>query len=144
MNHRKRQTSAVNKTTVGGNNIVNERLKSKKSEIGKSYDKYSTRWTRKRSREREMIQQLLVNGDIVKVRKRPIGAENKISLASNNVINKRVKSNKMSLRSTKSSMHLTVRIDIVNRPSIWAFFISSVIGPRHPPVALHADTLILV
>jgi hypothetical protein len=28
--------------------------------------------------------------------------------------------------------------DIVNRPSIRAIFISSVIGPRNPPVALHA------
>jgi hypothetical protein len=59
MNHRKRRTSAANKSAVGGNNVVNESLKSKKREIGKSYDKYSTRWTRKRSREeRETMQQM--------------------------------------------------------------------------------------
>jgi hypothetical protein len=52
MNHRKRRTSAANKTAIGGNNVIKESLKSKKSEIVKSYDKYSTRWTRKRSRER--------------------------------------------------------------------------------------------
>ena len=66
MNHRKRRTSAANKTAVGGINVVNESLKSKKSAIGKSYDKYSTRWTRKRSRERETMQQLLANVDTVR------------------------------------------------------------------------------
>ena len=79
---RKRRTSATNNTAVGCNNVVNESLKSKKSAIGKSYDKYSTRWTRKRSRERETMQQLLANGDSVKVRKRPIGAENKLAQLS--------------------------------------------------------------
>jgi hypothetical protein len=84
----------MNKTAVGGNNVVNESLKSKKSEIGKSYDKYSTRWTRKRSRERETMQQLLANVDSMNHRKRRTSAANKSAVGGNNVVNESLKSKK--------------------------------------------------
>ena len=98
---RKRRTSATNNTAVGCNNVVNESLKSKKSAIGKSYDKYSTRWKKKRSAT--LIESDCRNVDSMNHRKRRTSAANKTAVGSN-----------------------------------MGYFISSAIGPRHPPVALHA------